>query len=615
MKSFKGTMLWIDLTNQSFEIKDIPLEWAEQYLGGEGFVARLLYDHLKPQTDPLGAENLLIFATGPLTGTTAPTSGRLVIGFKSPATGCIGAANVGGHLSPVIKKAGYDAVVVTGKAPELTYVFVEDDRVSFHKAAALQGKTTEETEALIRQELGNDKVRMAEIGLGGENQVLFASIMVDAHRAAGRGGGGAVMGSKNLKALVFHGTGSIEVADKENMDKFSKQAREELKQEDFANGLLKPFGTPSFMDSINGLGLLPTRNWQFTTFDAMDKIGYEAYHKTLQVKSFACYGCPVGCGRHTEIQSGEFAGEKGGGPEYETTAAFGAKCGIDDLNAITMAGYICNRNGLDTISAGQIIATAMEWYEKGIIDKETTGGIALEFGNAPAMLQVLQQIVDREGFGDLLAQGSYRAAEKLGGDAMKYVMHVKKLELAACGVRASKGETLSHITSERGADHLRPFASVIDAFGYVEPELGITEKVDPLEDGNKAWFKPFKELSMATNLLGVCLFASITLAVKGSTWTALYNAASGRNLELKDLLQAAERVTNLERLFNAREGFNRSHDTLPERLKTEPAPDGPGKGQVVNEDVMLDEYYAQAGWDPKTGAPTPEKLKELGLSE
>jgi len=613
MKSFKGKSLWIDLTNQTYEIKDVPLEWAEQFLGGEGFVAKVLYDNLAPRIDPLGEENLLVFATGPLTGTSAPTSGRLCIGFKSPATGCIGASNVGGHLAPMIKKAGYDFVVVKGRAASPCYIFVEDDRVTFNSAEALQGKTTEETEALIRKELGNDKVRMAEIGPGGEKLTMFASIMVDAHRAAGRGGGGAVMGSKNLKAMAFFGTGAIEVEDEEGMKKYSKQARDELNAEAFASGLLKPYGTPSFMDSINGLGLLPTRNWQFTSFDAMGKIGYEAYHKTLKVKGYACFGCPVGCGRSTEIQEGEFAGEKGSGPEYETTGAFGAKCGIDDLNSIAMAGYICNRAGLDTISAGQIVATAMEWYEKGIIDKETTGGIELEFGNAEAMLEVLNQIVAREGFGDLLAEGSYNAALKLGGDALKYVMHVKKLEMAACGVRASKGETLSHITSERGADHLRPFASVIDAFGYLEPELGINEKVSPLEDDNKYWFKPFKELSMATNLLGVCLFASITLAVKGSTWTNLYNSASGSNFELKDLLKASERVTNLERLFNAREGFDRKDDTLPERLKTEPAPDGPGKGQVVNEDVMLDEYYAAAGWDIKTGLPTEEKLKELGL--
>jgi aldehyde:ferredoxin oxidoreductase len=271
--------------------------------------------------------------------------------------------------------------------------------------------------------------------------------------------------------------------------------------------------------------------------------------------------------------------------------------------------------GLDVISTGQVIATAMEWWEKGLIGSQDTGGIQLEFGNADAMVEMVKCIASRQGFGDVLALGSYRAAEKLGSEAMKYVMHVKKMEMAADGVYASKGEAITHMTSERGADHLRPYASVVDAFGYIEPELGITEKAQPTEDGNKGWYKPLKELSMATNLLGVCLFASITLAVKPSTWAQALSAATGITWSKDDLLRAAERVINLERVFNAREGFTRKDDTIPQRFVTEPGRDGIGAGQVVNPDYLLDQYYDMMGWDKNTGWPTPEKLKSLNLEE
>ncbi len=611
--SIKRKLLKINLTNRTWGSEDIPDEWYHMYLGGEGFAAKILYDTVSSDTKPQDSENPLVFATGPLTGTSAPCSGRLCIGYKSPLTGTIGLSNVGGHLAPQIKKAGYEIVVIEGKSEKPVYLYVKDNEVYFKDAENLWGMNTEETEDKIREELKDKNVRIAEIGPAGENLVKFSSIMVDSHRAAGRGGAGAVMGGKNLKAFACSGSIKIEVSDKEAIKNLSKKARKELNDEEFAREELKPFGTPSFMDSINALGLLPTKNWQFTTFDAMDKIGHKAYHENLDVKSWACYGCPVACGRHTEIKEGKYKGESGGGPEYETLGAFGAKCYVDDLNSITMANYLCNRLGLDTISTGQIIATAMEWFEKGLIDKETTEGVDLQFGNGDAVVEMVEKIAMREGYGDILAEGSKRAAQKIGKNASDYTFEVKGMELAACGVRASKGESLSHIISPRGADHLRPYASVIDSFGYLEPELGITEKVSPFIDENKAWVKPFMELSMLTNLLGVCLFTSITLAVKLSTWTEIYNAATGKKLKPEEIMKCAERVINLERLFNHREGFDRKDDRLPVRLTTEPAPDGLGKGNVANVEIMLDEFYESMGWDKKTGLPTEDKLKELNL--
>ncbi len=609
----QGKRLRIDLGQRSFKIDSIPDEWYEKFIGGEGFAVKTLYDEIEAGMDAMSDKNLLVFALGSLTGTKAPASGRLCIGFKSPLSGALGMSNVGGFLGPMIKKAGYDLVIIEGKSESPVYLSVVNDTVAFLDATGLWGLDTEATEDRIREALGNDKVRMAEIGPAGENLVNFSAIMIDKHRAAGRGGAGAVMGSKGLKAIAFYGDTGYEDADPEMMSVFAKRAREELDAEDFVREELKPFGTPSFMDSINALGLLPTKNWQYTTFDAMDKIGHQAYHEQLEVKAWPCYGCPIACGRHTTIKEGKYKGESGGGPEYETLGAFGSKCFVDDLNSITMANYICNRMGMDTISAGQVIATAMEWYEKGLIDETTTGGVKLEFGNGDALVAMVAKIARREGYGDVLAEGSVKAARKLGGEAMKYTFTVKGVELASCGVRASKGEALSHVISPRGADHLRPYASVIDAFGYLEAELGIVEKVSPFEDRNKTWVKPFMELSMLTNLLGVCLFNSITLAVKGSTWTGLYNAATGEKLTLQNLLKGAERVINLERMFNFREGFDIKDDQLPVRLTTEPAPDGLGKGEVVDNGLILREFYESMGWETDTGIPTEAKLNELNL--
>lgn len=616
MLGYQGKILEVDLSSGSTRVDEVPESWFTKFIGGEGFAAKLLFDHLEEldgNLDAMSEDNLLVLAVGPLTGTKAPCSGRLCFGFKSPLTGTIGMSNVGGHLAPVIKKAGYDLVVIKGKSEKPVYLYVDEDKVELKAADFIWDKNTEETEDLIREKYPDKKLRIAEIGPAGEKMVKFSSIMVDKHRAAGRGGPGAVMGYKKLKAIVFSGKKKLKVENEEMMADFAVQARKELNEEEFVREELKPFGTTSFTDSINYLGLLPTRNWQKTNFDAMDKLGHEAYHETLKVKAWACYGCPIACGRHTEIKEGKYKGESGGGPEFETIGAFGSKCEIDNLNAITKANYLCNRMGLDTISAGQTIATAMEWFEKGLITKEDTNGIELNFASDEAMIEMLKKIAERDGFGDILAEGSLKAAEKVGSNAIDYVMHVKGMELASCGVRASKGESLSHVISARGADHLRPYASVIDSFGYREEELNITGDISPFEDDNKYWVKPFMELSQLTNLLGVCLFASITLAVKGSTWTGLYNAVTGLDMSLEEMLKAAERVINLERMFNVSCGFKREADYLPKRLIEEEAADGRGEGQTVGMDVMLDDFYDVMDWDIKTGVPKKNKLKELEL--
>ncbi len=615
MKGYTNKMLVINLSDKRSEVHQIPEEWLRDYVGGEGTAVRLLYDHIKTDKDPLDEDQPIIFSTGPLTATSVPSSGRWNVVYYSPATGTIGSSNCGGRLAPQIKKAGYDMIMIVGKSDDPAYISIMDDEIGFHDASVIWGKGVSDTEDMIREEIGDKNVKIASIGQAGENKVMFASIMDDKHRAAGRGGAGAVMGSKNLKAIAIKGTGEIPTADKEKLKEESKKAREELFEEAFVRDELKPYGTPSFYDSIDDLGMLPTKNWQNTTFpEGREFLNHEAYHETLDVKAYACHGCPIACGRHTKIKEGKYKGESGGGPEYETVAAFGSKCLVKDLNAIAKANYEANDAGMDVISAGQVIATAMEWYDDGIIDKDDTDGIDLSWGNGEAVIELVRKIANRDGFGDVLADGVMRAAEWQGEKAEKAAMHVKGLEMAADGVRSTKSEGVTHAVSPRGADHLRPWAPTIDSFGYRDEELGIIgEDIDNLEDGNKWWIKPFQELSMATNMLGVCLFTVITLAIRASTYAKLLSIATGEEYSKDDLLKAAERVINMERMINVSLGFDREDDSLPERFLKEPAPDGRGEGQTVDLKAALDSYYESMGWEVETGVPTNEKLKELDL--
>jgi len=613
MKGYRNKLLSIDLSDHSSEIKEIPDEWFEDYIGGEGTAVRLLTEHVSSDLDKFDPSQPIILSTGPLTGTSVPSSGRWCIVFRSPATGTIGASNCGGKLAPEIKKAGFDMILVKGRSDEPVYVSINDDLVEFHSAEKLWGKGVEDSEDMIKKELGDD-FEIANIGPAGENEVLYAAVLNEKHRAAGRGGAGALMGSKNLKAIAVKGTKKIEVADPEGLKDKSKKSREELFSEDFVREELHEYGTPSFYAAIDDLGLLPTKNWQQTTFPlGRNQLDHNAYYDVLDVEKYACWGCPIACGTVTEVKEGKYKGSKGGGPEYETVAAFGSKTLVKDMNAIAAASHVANDMGLDHISAGQVIATAMEWYDKGIISREDTGGIGLEWGNADAVVELVRKISNREGFGDVLADGVKIAAEKYGEEAIKAAMHVKGLEMAADGVRASKGEAVTHAVSPRGADHLRPWSPTVDAFGYREEDLGIEGDIDFLEDGNKWWVKPFQELCMATNMLGVCLFTVITLANKPSTYAELLSKATGKEYTKEELLKAAERVINMERMLNSSFGFNRKDDTLPSRFLTEKAPDGRGQGEVVDLEEALNSYYKAMGWDKETGLPTEKKLKELNL--
>lgn len=616
MGGYFGTALMVDLTERTVEESLLPGEWYRDYIGGEGLGVRLLLDLVDPEAELLAPEQPLIFTTGSLTGTAAPASGRCAVVFRSPLTGTLGASNAGGHFAPALKRAGYDILVVTGRSETPVVLVIDDDGVDFLEAEEAWGKGVGATEDWIRGQLEGSGWQIASIGPAGEKGVLFSSIMTDRHRAFGRGGAGALMGSKNLKAIAVRGTEELPIADPEGLKEAAKAAREELFNEAFVRDEMKPYGTPSFYDAICGLGILPTRNWQRDTYpESLPEMAYKTYHETLEVKPYACFGCPIACGRHTKIRTGKWAGMEGGGPEYEAMAAFGSKCEVKDLNAVAAANHLANDMGLDVISTGQVIATAMEWAEKGILTKERLGGLNLAFGNGEAVVEAVRLIANREGVGDLLALGSVRAAERLGPGAEGAVMAVKGMEMAADGVRASKGEAVVHAVSPRGADHLRPYASTIDAFGYREPELGIAPDaaISITEDGNKGWVKPLMANAMIPNLLGTCLFTNITLGIKPSTWAKLHSKAVGREMEKDELLLAAERVINLERMVNAIFGFDGSDDTLPERFLKEPGADGPGAGQVVDLKTALESFYKAMGWDPEEGLPSVETLTRLGL--
>jgi len=577
---------------------------------------RLYWDYLAPDRDVFDPAEPLIFTTGPLTGTSAPASGRTVLVFRSPATGAVGASNCGGYFARELSRAGWDGLIVVGRSRRPALLHVTADGATLTDVTDLWGGEIKPTEAAVKRLLGDPKVQVASIGPAGEKLVRFAGILTDKHRAFGRGGCGAAMGSKNLKAIAVRGEGALpEPADPAGLKAAGKAAREECMAEEFVKTELGPYGTPSFYSALSGVGILPTRNWHRGSYgESIGELDHEPYHEKLTVKKYACSGCPIGCGRLTELKDpAGYPSVEGGGPEYEAVAAFGSKLLNNDISVVTAANHLANDLGLDVISAGQVIATAMEWFETGVLDKERTGGLELRWGDPEAILTLVGLMGQREGIGDLLAEGVQRAAATLGPDAAEAAMHVKGVEMAADGVHASHSMTIVHACSARGADHLRPYTSAIDALGWRSEELGIEGDIDPLADGDKAWVKPFQELCMATNLMGICLFTVITLAVRPSTWAGLLTVATGEEWTKERLLEAAERTIDLERVINARFGLDRKDDRLPERFLRETVEDGPGHGTVIDLDAVLDSYYGAMGWALDDGLPTAETLERLRL--
>lgn len=613
---FMGQLLRVNLSEHKISVEEINLDWAKQYLGGVGLATKYLIEETPGNIDPLGVENKLIFMTGPLTATASASASRYSVVAKSPQTGLWGHANSGGSFGPALKKSGYDGIIFEGASSTPVALQIIDGKAELLDAAHLWGKTVPETEEALQR--GSDhKLTVAAIGPAGENLVTYAAIMNNKHRAAGRCGLGAVMGSKKLKAISCAGSQGVPLADKKG---FQKAATKQFAMID--ESMLKvgfdTFGTNMVADFVHVRGGYPTHNWQQGVFEGIDEINAQAIMDTVFVEGTACFACPISCGRGTEINEGRWKGEKGEGPEYETTNTLGALCGVSDIYAITKANYLCNEYGLDTISAGSTIAFALECFEKGILTKEQTGGLELNFGDGELVVALVEKIARREGVGDLLAQGSRALAKKLGQGSEKFAMHVKGLELPAYDSRAAKIAGLGYVTANRGGDHMT---------GYIQGPTYIDVPFLIVEDSNIR--NPFQanpeeaqvlvDLENALSVLdafGGCKFMGMLLPA--DELIDLYVHATGWSMTIDDFRKAGERIYNLVRAYCIREGVSRKDDMLPERLLTEPIPGGPAEG-MVNDfetlELMKDAYYDFRGWDRATGIPTQEKLRELNLDD
>ena len=609
-----GTVLRINLTERTITKEPLNEQWAREYVGGRGLGARYLTEEVDPTVDALDPDNKLLFVTGPLTGTSASCGSRYMVVTKGPLTNAITTSNSGGYWGPELKFAGYDMLILEGRASSPCYLWLYDDVVELRDADDLWGKTVWETEETLRAELGVPDTIIASIGPAGENLVRFACIMNDLHRAAGRSGVGAVMGSKNLKAIAVRGTGGVSLADPLAFMQGMWTMREKLRESPVTSQGLPVYGTEVLVNVINEHGALPTRNHQQSVFEEAEDISGETLTETRLVANKACFSCAIACGRvstlpgeasskyevSTSPRNWKIAGE---GPEYEAAWAMGSECGIGDLDALIKANWLCNDLGMDSISFGATVAAAMELYEKQAVSLDQTE-IPLDFGSSEALLSMAERIAYRRGFGTELAEGSKRMTEKFGHP--EFFMGVRGQEFAAYEARAIQGMGLGYATSNRGACHLKAYTVAAEI-------LGLPRQMDPNETEGKAEItKLFQDATSTVDATGLCQF--LTFGVGLEEMLPQLAAATGVDFELEELLTIGERIWNLERRWNERAGVGGAEDTLPKRILEEPLPSGPAKGKVNRLGEMLPEYYALRGWD-KDGNVTPEKLRELGLDE
>ncbi len=610
---YTGKLLRIDLSSQTATTEDLPEQIAADFIGGAGFGIKYLFEEVPATTDPLGPENKLIFASGPLTGTNVPCTSRMAVTAKSPLTGAVGMALSGGHFPAELKFAGYDALIVEGKSEAPTILVIKDGDVKFKSAKKIWGMKTLDAQQIIKNDLKDQNYRVACIGPAGENLLKIASI-INEWRAVGRKGLGAVMGSKNLKAIAIRGTGSVAVADKEKLKTARDTFTKAMKESEVLYPAFSKMGTPMVVDHTCTMGIFPTKNYSATgQYDPMDKIGVEV-QMTRNVGSENCYGCPVGCSQLKLAKEKPYAGILTEGPEFETMYSFGGVTGVENIDAIIAADRLADELGFDTISSGVTVAFAMELYEKGLLTKEDTGGLELNFGNHEAMVALLNQMAYREGFGAVLADGSREAAKKIGKGSEKYAMQVKGLELPAYDVRGAKAHGLNYATSFTGADHCRGYAFQ-EIFGIPVPH-----EVDRFTAEGKGaltmWNQDLRTATTDAPTMCGFLMDMAVPAIAAQNTASLVEAVTGLAFTAEAVQVVGERINNLARVFNTRAGLTRSDDTLPERLLTEPIPGGASKGHFISRqelNQMLDEYYAARGWDVETGAPTREKLLSLGL--
>jgi aldehyde:ferredoxin oxidoreductase len=614
MHGYMGKILRINLTTSTITEEFPDEETLKKYWGGSGLATKILFDETEPGIDPLGPENKLIFMTGPLTGTQSPSTGRYSVVTKSPLTNGWGQANSAGFWGRDFKRSGFDGVIFEGKAPKPVYLLTEDGKAELVDAEEIWGKNTSETTRILREKHG-PKFNVACIGIGGEKLVKYAAIMNDCDeenwgRAAGRCGVGAVMGSKNLKAIASRGTLTIPIA---NPDEYRKEAKQRFDwvNQSILKMTLEVYGTATMVDLVNVKGGIPTRNWQTGVFENAEMINGTAINDTILVKRKPCFACPIHCGRIAEIKAGPFK-SKGEGPEYETISSFGTMCGVDNLEAITLAHFLCNEYGIDTISAGSTVGFAMECYQRGILKKEDVDGMDFSWGNAQLIVDIVHKIGRREGIGDFLAEGTMRMAEKLGQGSERFAMHVKGLELPGYDSRAAKVTGLAYAVANRGGDHITAY---IEGPAFLAMPFMIVEDADigdPLKEIPETALvvKNFEDALGNFDAIGGCKFMGMVLTTED--WAQLMTSLMGYEISADDFRKTGERIYNLQRAYILREGFTRADDTLPPRLLEDPLPEGPAEGHVVNLDILLEAYYKYRGWD-EHGRPTIEKLHELGL--
>jgi aldehyde:ferredoxin oxidoreductase len=619
MKGIGGSNLWIDLTKGEIEKRPVEEEMVKEYLLGAGYLSRVLYDNIPVGIDPLSPKNVLGIATGLLTGSMFPQASRHVVAALSPLTDVWGESHAAGFWGPELKFAGYDAIIFTGASSDPVYLHIQNDTVELLDASDIWGTSVFETDDWIREK-HSKRARVLSIGQAGENKVRFAAVMNDRDRASARSGLGAVMGSKGLKAISVRGTGKLEVADPKDYLKQMDIFYERMLANPFTKERAK-YGTTNLVELMNHIGRLPSYNMRQGVFEGFEKISGHTITEKHLVKPRSDWSCLQRCGRYTRVKEGPYK-YIGGSPEFESQSSLGSRCGNDNLESVLFSHHLANMYGMDTISLGATISWAMEAWDEGLLTSEDTDGIDFAWGNHETVVKLTEMIALREGFGDILAEGSVRAAERIGRGTEKFVMTVKKQEIAGQEPRAQKSMGLAAVTAARGADHLYAFP-VLDEAGFdkeIKERFGeqyLPEMADRLNPKYKGiMVKECEDFMVMVESVGLCKYGTqIPPEFYYDDVAQALRIHNGLDLTSEELQTIGERIVNLNRLFNVARGVTRSDDRLPDRLTKEGAPKGPSPGQVVELEQMLDEYYEQRGWNLENGLPTMDTLKRLGLEK
>lgn len=621
--SFFGKILKINLTEQKIRKERLPKKFFETYLGGRGIGAKILLEEVDQNTDPLSPENVLIVSTGTLAGTFAPASARLTITSKSPETNIYCKSSVGGHFSPELKFAGYCAIVVSGASQKPVYINIKDDSVEIRDADHIWGKDIRETNKILKKELEDENINILSIGPAGENLVKYSGIVSNIYRQAARGGMGTIMGFKKLKAIAVRGTNSVKVANPEEFKKIALRSRELVKEDQDRFYRYFFFGANRGLVGANEAGFNPTKNFQTTYMKDAYKTGGEYIRERYITREYGCGSCVLCCGQSYEVNEGPYAGTHSEGPEWEAGSSFGARIFNNDPEFLLKANEFCNINGLDLSSATTMIAFAMECYEKGLLTKKDTDGLPLEWGNTDVVLELLRKIVKREGIGNLLSKSIKEISEKIGKGSEKYAIHIKGLGLTSVDLRSTIPYALAFAVNPRGGDHLH--TEIICQFGATPEHVEIANRISESPkgadrfsfEGKAKMVKYHEEICCASDCLGVCFMHTLSShRVSPEILAELFETATGIPMNVQKLRHACERIINIERMFNVREGLTKEDDTLPRRF-FDAVPSGPAKGHKIPEEEfnkLLQEYYELHGWD-SNGIPKKETLINLGLGD